>query len=139
MTKPAPNATARRWPAAAAPEGSSTVQMAHWAGVRSLWHQARRGFREPARFEVRYRSLPQMLEMFTAAIGPTTATIDCFFGLGLQASDARHMRPLARLATVASEHLKHIAKTVPALRSGADSVFLHSAKGSAKQSAKHPH
>jgi 2-polyprenyl-3-methyl-5-hydroxy-6-metoxy-1,4-benzoquinol methylase/uncharacterized protein YbaR (Trm112 family) len=109
-------------------DGLSTVQMANWAGVRSLWHQARRGFREPARFEVRYRSLPRMLEMFGAAIGPTTVSIDCFFGLGLQASDAPHMRPLARLATAASEHLKHMAETVPALRSGADSVFLHSAK-----------
>jgi hypothetical protein len=49
------------------------------------------------------------------------------------------MRPLARLATAASEQLKHMAKTVPALRSGADSVFLHSAKDSAKESAKQPH
>ena len=111
-----------------APSGSSTVQMANWAGVRSLWHQARRGFREPARFEVRYRSLPQMLSMFTTAIGPTAASIDCFFGLGLQASDASHMRPLGRLATAASEQLKRMAKTVPALRSVADSVFVHSAK-----------
>jgi len=120
------------------PEGSSTVQMAHWAGVRSLWHQARRGFRQPARFEVRYRSLPQLLEMFGAAIGPTTVSIDCFFGLGLQASDARHMRPLARLATATSEQLKRMAKTVPAFRSGADSVFLHSAKESAEESTKQP-
>jgi SAM-dependent methyltransferase/uncharacterized protein YbaR (Trm112 family) len=110
------------------PDGAGTVQMANRAGVRSLWHQARRGFRAPARFEVRYRSLPQMLSMFSAAIGPTTASIDCFFGLGLQASDARHMRPRARLASAASEQLKRVAKTIPALRSGADSVFLHSAK-----------
>jgi 2-polyprenyl-3-methyl-5-hydroxy-6-metoxy-1,4-benzoquinol methylase/uncharacterized protein YbaR (Trm112 family) len=113
-----------------APDGSSTVQMANWAGVRSLWHQARRGFRAPARFEVRYRSLPQMLAMFTASIGPTTASIDCFFGLGLQASDASHMRPQARFATIASEQLKRMAKIVPALRFGADSVFMHSAKRS---------
>jgi 2-polyprenyl-3-methyl-5-hydroxy-6-metoxy-1,4-benzoquinol methylase len=109
-------------------EGISTVQMANWAGVRSLWHQARRGFREPARFEVRYRSLRQMRAMFAGAIGPTTVSIDCFFGLGLQASDARHMRPLARVATAASEQLKRMAKLVPALRSEADSVFMHSAK-----------
>ena len=115
------------------PDGSSTLQMAHWAGMRSLWHQARRGFRAPARFEVRYRSLPQMLAMFGAAIGPTTVSIDCFFGLGLQASDASHMRPLARLASAASEHLKRMAKTVPALRWAADSVFMHSAKESARQ------
>ena len=69
-----------------------------------------------------------MMAMFTAAIGPTTISIDCFFGLGLQASDARHMRPLARLATATSEQLKCMAKTIPALRWGADSVFLHSAK-----------
>ena len=76
--------------------------------------------------------------MFEAAIGPTTVSIDCFFGLGLQASDARHMRPLARLATATSEQLKRIAKTVPAVRSGADSVFLHSAKESAEESTKQP-
>jgi 2-polyprenyl-3-methyl-5-hydroxy-6-metoxy-1,4-benzoquinol methylase/uncharacterized protein YbaR (Trm112 family) len=111
-----------------APGGSSTVQMANRAGVRSLWHQARRGFRAPVRFEVRYRALPQMLAMFDAAIGPTTAAVDCFFGLGLQASDASHMRPLGRLAATASEQLKRMTKTVPALRFGADSVFLHSAK-----------
>jgi SAM-dependent methyltransferase/uncharacterized protein YbaR (Trm112 family) len=108
--------------------GASTIQMAHRIGVRSLWHQFRRGFREPARFEVRYRSLPQMATMFADAIGPTSTAIDCFFGLGLQASDIAHMRPLGRAATMASEHLKRLAKTVPALRIAADSLFMHSTK-----------
>lgn len=115
------------------PGGSSMVQMAHRAGVRALWHQARRGFRAPARFEVRYRSFPHMLAMFDGAIGPTTASVDCFFGLGLQASDIAHMRPLGRLATAASERLKRFAKAVPVLRLVADSVFLHSSRPECKR------
>jgi hypothetical protein len=38
------------------------------------------------------------------------------------------MRPQARLATAASEQLKRMAKMTTALRSGADSVFMHSTK-----------
>jgi 2-polyprenyl-3-methyl-5-hydroxy-6-metoxy-1,4-benzoquinol methylase len=110
------------------PSGASTIQMAHRVGVRSFWHQFRRGFRAPTRFEVRYRSLPHMTMMFADAIGPTSAAIDCFFGLGLQASDIAHMRPLGRAATMASEHIKRLARTVPALRAVADSLFMHSTK-----------
>jgi SAM-dependent methyltransferase/uncharacterized protein YbaR (Trm112 family) len=107
-------------------DGVSTVQMAHSVGVRSLWHQARRGIRRPERFEVRYRSLRRMCAMFTEAIGPTSASIDCFFGLGLQASDVSHMRPIARHATVASEYLKSLVHIAPALRAVADSLYLRS-------------
>lgn len=110
------------------PGGDSTIQMAHRAGIRSAWHQIRRGFRTPVRFEVRYRSLARMLAMFAAAIGPTTASIDCFFGLGLQASDIAQMRPSGRVATTLSEQLKGLAHIAPALRFGADSLYLHSTR-----------
>jgi SAM-dependent methyltransferase/uncharacterized protein YbaR (Trm112 family) len=106
--------------------GASTAQMAHSVGARSLWHQARRGFRRPERFEVRYRSLHRMCAMFAEAIGPTSVSIDCFFGLGLQASDVSHMRPIARLATVMSECMKSLAHIAPALRAVADSLYLRS-------------
>jgi SAM-dependent methyltransferase/uncharacterized protein YbaR (Trm112 family) len=110
------------------PGGASMIQMAHHVGVRAIWHQFRRGFRDPARFEVRYRSLPHMAMMFADAIGPTSAAIDCFFGLGLQASDIAHMRPLGRAATITSEQLKRLARAVPSLRVVADSLFMHSTK-----------
>lgn len=106
--------------------GSSLVQMANRAGIRSLWHQLRRGLREPVRFEVRYRSLARLRELF-AAIGPTTISVDCFFGLGLQASDIAHMRLAGRLATRASEFLKLAQRRVPVLLAVADSVFCESA------------
>jgi len=110
------------------PGGESLIQMAHRIGVRSLWKQAQRRFRKPERFEVRYRSLSRMLSMFTHAIGPTSVSIDCFFGLGLQDSDVRHMRPLARAATTASEFLKRLARVFPTLRFCADSLFVHSSR-----------
>lgn len=109
-----------------APIGESMIQMAHRTGVRSLWHQARRGFRAATSHEVRYRSLEHLLKMCESAIGPTSASVDCFFGLGLQPSDTAYMRPLAQLATTLSETLKPFAENVPALRSCADSLFLHS-------------
>lgn len=106
--------------------GASTIQLANRAGVRSLWHQARRGFRRPVRFEVRYRALSHMLAMCSRAIGPTSVSIDCFFGLGLQASDISYMRPLGRIATQSSERLKRWAETAPWLCRFADSLLLHS-------------
>lgn len=113
-----------------APAGESLIQMAHRTGVRSLWHQARRGFRPAKGHEVRYRSLQDLLEMGESAIGPTSASVDCFFGLGLQPSDTAYMRPIARLATTLSETLKPLAVNVAALRSCADSLFLRSQRAS---------
>jgi uncharacterized protein YbaR (Trm112 family) len=113
--------------------GSSRIQMAHRGGARSLWHQAWRGFRAPTRFEVRYRSLSQLGTMFVDTIGETSASIDCFFGLGLQASEIDAMKPLARIATTASELLKRVATTAPPLIGIADSLFMRSTKNAAAQ------
>jgi 2-polyprenyl-3-methyl-5-hydroxy-6-metoxy-1,4-benzoquinol methylase/uncharacterized protein YbaR (Trm112 family) len=111
--------------------GRSTIQMANSAGIRSLWHQARRGFRVPAEFEVRYRSLPRLLAWFTDAIGATTVSIDCFFGLGLQSSDIQYMRPLPRIATRTSEQLKRFDQSLPLLHRFADSLYFNSTLRSA--------
>jgi hypothetical protein len=99
--------------------------MANSAGLRSLWQQLRRGFRAPVGFEVRYRSLDRLRELF-AVIGPTSISVDCFFGLGLRASDIADMHPAARLATRASEVVKRAQRRVPALLAVADSVLCES-------------
>jgi hypothetical protein len=101
------------------------VQVANRAGMRSLWQQLRRGFRTPVGAEVRYRSLGRLRELF-GVIGPTTISVDCYFGLGLEASNIAHMRPAGRLATRASEALKAVQRRVPPLRAAADSVFCDS-------------
>jgi len=110
------------------PGGRSTVQMANRAGLRSAWHRMRRGFRAPQRFEVRYRSLSHLIAMFSEAVGPTDISIDCFFGLGLQASDIAFMRPAGRMAMHLSEGLKRAAHALPGLRTIADSVYCSSTK-----------
>ncbi len=105
------------------PDGRSVVQMARALGLRSLFHQAKRGFSEPTGFAVRYWSSRQLNAMFSERIGPTAIEIDCFFGLGLQASDRAYMTPIARQATNGSEFLKRVARWAPWLKNFADSVY----------------
>ena len=106
------------------PRGIAKVQMPTRYGVRCLYHQARRGFRAPREFEVRYRTLPQLRRLFTTRVGPTRFTADCYFGIGLQPSDAPLMTPLLKSITAASETLKRASIRVPALTRAADSVFV---------------
>jgi hypothetical protein len=110
------------------PAGQSLIQMAHRLGARGLYHQTRRGFRAARAFEVRYWSVSRLLATFERAIGPTSWSVDCFFGLGLQASDRRFLPWRARLVATASEVLRRFSERIPILRNAADSVFLLSRK-----------
>ncbi len=112
-----------------APGGRALVQMPNKLGLRSLQHQARRRFRPGQGFEVRYWTLPRLLELFRAAIGETRWSVDCFFGLGLQATDLAYMDPVARAATRASEALRRVAAHVRPLGWLADSLYLDAHKG----------
>jgi SAM-dependent methyltransferase/uncharacterized protein YbaR (Trm112 family) len=112
-----------------APGGMAAVQMPTVFGLRCLYHQARRRFREPGGFEVRYWSLPALRQLFTQAVGPVRFEVDGYFGIGLQPSD----RPLmpSRLAMVlsVSEALKSVSVYLPPLAWLADSVIVHATKG----------
>lgn len=110
------------------PGGSSLVQMPSKFGLRCIYNQARRHFRDGTGFEVRYWTIPSLRRLFGEKIGNTVISVDCFFGLGLQYSD-RHLfsRPL-RLVTELSEFLRKLSTTLPALTYGADSIYLESKK-----------
>lgn len=111
--------------------GESLIQMPNAWGIRSAMHLARRRFSEGERFEVRYWSVPELNETFSGLIGPTRSSIHCFFGLGLEPSDAALMRPaLASLIRI-SEALRAVGRVVTPLRYVADSVYLHSTKSGA--------
>lgn len=110
------------------PGGNSLVQMAHAVGVRSFQHQLRRGFREPQGFEVRYWALGEMMKAFSDSIGPATASVDCYFGLGLQKSDAAFLRTLPRFAVYGSEMLRSLSNVVRPLVKVADSIFIAAKK-----------
>lgn len=105
------------------PGGLAKVQMATRYGLRCLYHQARRGFRDGEGFEVRYWSVGELSRLFGALVGETRFEVDGFFGIGLQASDESLMTPLLRRALHASEILKSVSRSIPALGRVADSVF----------------
>jgi SAM-dependent methyltransferase len=110
------------------PGGRGLIQMPTRWGIRCLYHQARRRFREGTGFEVRYWSIPELQSMFTTRIGPTQASVDCFFGIGLQPSD-RHLMPWSHRAAInASEFLRSASRMLPPLTYAADSVYLSSVK-----------
>lgn len=110
------------------PGGTAKIQMANWLGIRSLYHQARRGFREPESFDVRYWSTSEIANAFTAAIGPATLGVDCYFGLGWQWVDMRYMSPLHKPILAASEVLRRCSLVFTPMTHVADSVFCTAVK-----------
>lgn len=108
--------------------GRSDVQMPTRYGVRCLYHQLRRGFSEGTAFDVRYWSLSELRDLFGSRIGRTTLDVDCYFGIGLQESDAALMGGPRRAVLRASSLLKGAQRSMPFLIHAADSVYVKSTK-----------
>jgi SAM-dependent methyltransferase/uncharacterized protein YbaR (Trm112 family) len=105
-------------------DGGVLVQMPNMFGVRCLYHQARRGFREERDFEVRYWRPAELLAAFSSSIGPSELTVDGFFSLNVQPNDI-HLLPARYRALVrTSEVLRRLSKKVPALMKVADSLYV---------------
>jgi SAM-dependent methyltransferase/uncharacterized protein YbaR (Trm112 family) len=111
------------------PGGLVRVQMASALGLRSLYHMARRGFREPAHFDVRHWWPPELRTTFSTILGDTTIDADCFLGLGLQWSDFARMNGLGKCALCVSEALRRLSEVVWPVRLLADSLFCTSRVG----------
>jgi len=102
--------------------GTALIQMPNRAGVRSLYHQMRRGFREPRGFKVRYWTPGELRESAESLIGPTEISVDGFFSLNPQPNELLPMR--FRLIAEASEILRRSARYFPALLYVADSLYV---------------
>ena len=109
------------------PGGESLVQMPAIFGIRCLYHQARRGFRDGDGFEVRYWTIPGLRRLFSV-VGPSRIEVDCYFGIGLQAADAHLMPPGLRLILRVSEALRLASGWFAPLRYVADSVYVRAVK-----------
>ena len=107
--------------------GTSFIQMAHFLGIRSLYHQARRRFRQAQDFEVRYWSMPQLKRAF-GRIGRTSLSVDCYFGLGLQTADRALMPNGLKLVIDTSEVLRKLSNVFSPLKYLADSLYVMSVK-----------
>lgn len=110
------------------PGGTGLVQMPNVWGIRCLFHQARRKFREPVDFEVRYWTGSELRRAFASAIGPAELTVDCFFGIGLQEADA-HLMPGGRWCLIkSSEALRALSGWARPLVWCADSVYVQASR-----------
>jgi uncharacterized protein YbaR (Trm112 family)/2-polyprenyl-3-methyl-5-hydroxy-6-metoxy-1,4-benzoquinol methylase len=107
-------------------EGNTTVQMANAFGVRCLYHQLRRGFREAKAFEVRYWTPRQLRNVFETIIGPSRLSVDGFLSLNAQLSDARFLSFPYRAVVYASEALRLLSTWLPPLTYVADSLYVSS-------------
>jgi SAM-dependent methyltransferase/uncharacterized protein YbaR (Trm112 family) len=110
------------------PGGFARVQMPTRYGVRCLYHQARRGFTDGQGFDVRYWRPADLRRLFTDRIGRTRLDVDCYFGIGLQPTDA-HLMPAARRAVLrASQLMAKASRRLPWLGRVADSVYVNAVK-----------
>ncbi len=108
------------------PEGMSLIQMPNKFGIRQYQQRRRRGFAQREGFEVRHWTPSELMDTFQKTFGRTTMTADCFFGLGIQPSDADLMPVLHRMVIGASEVLRKLSNVVTPLAQVADSVYLQS-------------
>jgi 2-polyprenyl-3-methyl-5-hydroxy-6-metoxy-1,4-benzoquinol methylase/uncharacterized protein YbaR (Trm112 family) len=109
------------------PEGASLVQMPTPFGIRTFYNQARRRFRPARGFEVRFWTIPSLKRLFSQ-IGRTKITVDCYFGTGLQKSDAHLMPAKWKVVLAVSEMLRKASRIARPMLYVADSVYVHSTK-----------
>lgn len=108
------------------PAGVSLIQMPNAFGIRSFYHQLKRKFREPRGFEVRYWTPGELVMAFEDAIGPSEFSVDGYFGLGIQANDAKLLPMKQRAVIYSSEALRRVAAFVPPMKRVADSLYVKS-------------
>ena len=105
-------------------KGLSVIQMANKYGIRNLFIQCERGFKQPENFDVRYWSPHMLLETFSTFIGPSYILADGFFSLNPQLTDIRILPPFNRFIVITSEFLKYLSRLVPFIKYFADSVYI---------------
>jgi hypothetical protein len=93
--------------------------------------QARRGFRTPTGFEVRYWPLRSLRALAESRIGPTTIDVDGFFSVNAQPADIPLLPARYRLLVRVSEAFRGLTAHVPWLVQVADSAYVSSARLSA--------
>lgn len=108
--------------------GNALVQLPNVYGIRCLYHQVRRGFREARDFEVRYWKPAELLSAFASRIGDSQLSVDGFFSLNVQPTDI-HLFPARYRALVqVSEALRCISERMPVLARVADSLYVSASR-----------
>jgi SAM-dependent methyltransferase len=109
-------------------DGFALIQMANTLGLRSLFHQAKRGFRDARLFQVRYWTPRELQQAFSTLIGPSTVSVDGFFSLNVQPNDLPLLPVRYRAVVRSSEAIRWLSQHLPLLQRFADSVYVESRK-----------
>jgi SAM-dependent methyltransferase/uncharacterized protein YbaR (Trm112 family) len=117
------------------PSGGFLVQMPNCFGIRCLYHQARRGFREGRDFDVRYWTPNELVSTFRAAFGSARIFVDGFFSLNAQISDVELLPWKYRTVVYASEALRRISGVFSPLTYLADSLYVEARLGGEAQAS----
>lgn len=104
--------------------GFCLIQMPGAFGVRNLYNQLRRRFREAKAFEVRYWRLGELVEVFNSVIGPTSLRAEGYLSLGAQGRDLDILPRRFRLIVTMSEMLRRLSERLAGLEYFADSVYV---------------
>jgi len=107
--------------------GEYRVQMPNMFGLRCLYHQARRGFREGRDFDVRYWRPSELRSVFKAIMGSARLSVDGYFSLNAQKSDLRFLPRRYRALVRTSHALRQLSRNCPPLLYAADSLYVSSA------------
>jgi len=105
-------------------DGECLVQMPNRFGLRCLYHQARRGFREGRDFEVRYWTPRELRSTFRHVFGSARVSVDGFFSLNPQISDVQLLPRRYRPIIYASELLRAASHVFSGLTYFADSLYV---------------
>ena len=109
--------------------GICLIQMPNIFGLRNLYNQGRRGFKEPTSFDVRYWSPSELVNTFSNSIGPTSLSVDGYFSLDAQISDI-DLLPLGyRLVVSCSGILWRMSEKMQWMKYFADSLYVKSIRG----------
>jgi 2-polyprenyl-3-methyl-5-hydroxy-6-metoxy-1,4-benzoquinol methylase len=108
--------------------GTCLIQMANTFGLRSLWNQAKRGFRKPTHFEGRYWRPWDLRNTFGDLIGPTHLFVDGYFGFNVHSSDKDLLLKRYRMVVTCSDILRRMSKTMPWMKYWADSLYVQSVR-----------
>jgi 2-polyprenyl-3-methyl-5-hydroxy-6-metoxy-1,4-benzoquinol methylase len=108
------------------PGGTSSVQMPNSHSVLGVLRRIRNP--HPSQFDVRSWTPAELLDTCNRLIGPSSLSVDGFFGLGVQVDDLDLMPLRYKIIIRSSEALRQLALRLPVLTGKADSVYVTSEK-----------
>ncbi|CAN5391221.1 hypothetical protein BH10ACI3_BH10ACI3_26710 [soil metagenome] len=118
-------------------EGRILIQMPNKHGLRCLYQQIKRGFKDGEEgTDVFYWTAGELKSVFNEQLGPSKLTADCFLGLNIQGTDVDIMPWTHKIVIRTSEMLRKISEFATPMVHIADSLYVSSINRKREHPAK---